>query len=90
MAAVAMAWGSNGNGQLGTGSASPASRSTAAPITALPGGVYTFAVGANHLLGVHNDGSVWAWGGNDSGQIGNGATGANVLAPVQVSNVNLN
>jgi len=66
------------------------SRSTAGPITALPGGVYTFAVGANHVLAVRSDGTVWAWGGNDSGQTGNGTTGGNVLAPVQVPNVNLN
>jgi alpha-tubulin suppressor-like RCC1 family protein len=56
----------------------------------LPGGVYTFAVGANHLLALRDDGAVWAWGGNDSGQIGNGTTGGNVLAPVQVPNLNLN
>src|SRR6185436_14270394 len=55
VAALPMAWGSNGNGQLGTRSASPVSRSTAGPITALPGGVYTFAVGANHVLAVRSD-----------------------------------
>jgi alpha-tubulin suppressor-like RCC1 family protein len=85
-----MVWGSNGNGQLGTGSLTPAFRSTAGPIPALPGGAFTFAVGANHVLALRNDGSVWAWGGNDSGQIGNGSTGGNVLMPVQVPNVSLN
>ncbi|MDL1861204.1 hypothetical protein FBR04_09265 [Betaproteobacteria bacterium PRO7] len=90
MSEVPMVWGSNSNGQLGTGSLTPAFRSSAAPIPTLPGGAYAFAVGANHVLALRGDGTVWAWGGNDSGQIGNGATGGNVLAPVQVLNVNLN
>jgi alpha-tubulin suppressor-like RCC1 family protein len=36
------------------------------------------------VLAVRSDGTVWAWGGNDSGQTGNGTTGGSVLAPVQV------
>jgi hypothetical protein len=90
MSEVPMVWGSNSNGQLGTGSATPAFRSSAGPISALPGGAYRFAVGANHMLAQHSDGTVWAWGANDSGQIGNGATGGNVLTPVQVSGLNVN
>src|SRR5207248_113622 len=47
--------------------------------------------GANHSLALKTDGSVWTWGGNDYGQLGNGTTciiqtGANCCsdAPVQV------
>jgi alpha-tubulin suppressor-like RCC1 family protein len=91
MSEVAMVWGSNSNGQLGNGSTTPAFRASAAPVPAFfSGGIFTFAVGANHILALRNDGSVWAWGGNDSGQIGNGTTGSNVLAPVLVPGLNLN
>jgi len=90
MSEVPMAWGSNSSGQLGTGSAAPSFRSSAAPVSALPGGAYRFAVGANHVLAQHNDGTVWAWGANDSGQIGNGVTGSDVLTPVQVTGLNVN
>ncbi|MCK6430149.1 MAG: hypothetical protein L6Q72_13840 [Burkholderiaceae bacterium] len=91
MSEVPMVWGSNGNGQLGTGSLTPAFRASAAPVPAFfSGGIFTFAVGANHVLALRNDGSVWAWGGNDGGQIGNAATGGDVLVPVQVPGPNLN
>jgi alpha-tubulin suppressor-like RCC1 family protein len=90
MSEVPMVWGSNSNGQLGTGSAAPAYRAAAGPIPALPGGVFRFAVGANHMLAQRSDGTVWAWGANDSGQIGNGMTGGDVRAPVQVIGLNVN
>jgi alpha-tubulin suppressor-like RCC1 family protein len=90
MSEVPMVWGSNSNGQLGTGSAVPAFRASAGPIPALPVGAFRFAVGANHMLAQHADGTVWAWGANDSGQIGNGTTGADVRVPVQVTGLNVN
>lgn len=86
---VFFVWGSNSNGQLGTGSASPAFRAVAGQVPAL-GAVTGFAVGGNHMLALRSDGTVWAWGANDSGQVGNGVTGGNVLAPVQVTGLNLN
>jgi alpha-tubulin suppressor-like RCC1 family protein len=91
MSEIPMVWGSNSNGQLGTGSALPTFRASAGPIPGLPGGTpYTFAVGSGHVLALRSDGTVWAWGGNDAGQIGNGVTGGDVLAPVQVGGLNLN
>lgn len=91
MSEIPVVWGSNSNGQLGTGSLLPAFRASAGPIPSFTGGgVYTFAVGGGHVLALRNDGTVWAWGSNDSGQIGNGVTGGNVLAPVQVPGLNLN
>lgn len=87
---VFFVWGSNSNGQLGAGSASPAFRAVAGQVPALPGPVTGFSLGGNHMLALLPDGTVWAWGANDSGQIGNGTTGGNVLAPVQVAGLNLN
>ena len=37
-------------------------------------GVVAVAAGTDHSLALRNDGSVWAWGYNGSGQLGNGNT----------------
>jgi len=39
--------------------------------------------GGNHTIALRRHGTVWAWGWNDSGQVGNGATEKR-LTPVQV------
>jgi hypothetical protein len=39
--------------------------------------------GQNHVAVLKSDGTVWTWGGNRSGQLGNGST-TNQLTPVQV------
>ncbi len=41
------------------------------------------AAGANHSLALKSDGSLWAWGGNDSGQLGNGTT-TNNSSPLRI------
>jgi alpha-tubulin suppressor-like RCC1 family protein len=62
------AWGDNADGQLGDGTVGPV-RMTPAQVAGLTGVV---AVGAGdlHSLAVKGDGTVWAWGNNDSGQLG--------------------
>ncbi|HSB99763.1 MAG TPA: RCC1 domain-containing protein [Burkholderiaceae bacterium] len=45
--------------------------------------------GLGHALAVRSDGTVWAWGYNDRGQLGNGSTTASSV-PVQVASLNLN
>ena len=87
------AWGGNNSGQLGTsksdncGPAFNSSRCRRAPVQ-VPGlgRVTGIAAGANHNLAIAADGSVWAWGSNNAGQLGDGtaATGPN-SRPVQVS-----
>ncbi|WP_395836206.1 RCC1 domain-containing protein [Cystobacter fuscus] len=39
--------------------------------------------GATHSLALRSDGTVWAWGNNDNGQLGDGTT-THRLSPVQV------
>lgn len=64
------AWGSNAAGQLGESSATP-QRIVPAQIAGLSN-VVAIAAGFQHSLALKNDGSVWAWGLNSSGQLGDG------------------
>lgn len=65
----ALAWGTNGFGQLGDGTY--ASRTTPVAVNGLTT-VTGIAAGSTHALGVKSDGTVWAWGDNAKGQLGNG------------------
>jgi alpha-tubulin suppressor-like RCC1 family protein len=77
------AWGSNSFGQLGDGTI--VGRLAPVQVTGLSG-VVAIATGASswHSLAVKTDGSVWAWGWNGWGQLGDG-TYIDRLAPVQVA-----
>jgi len=81
------AWGYNGMGQLGDGTT--VQRTT--PVQVLQPGAWagkqvaTLASGAYHSLVNMDDGSVWAWGYNWYGQLGDGGTTTQRLAPVPVS-----
>src|SRR6266851_5429957 len=67
---VAVSWGSNGS-------------STPVQVTGLTG-VTQVAAGGLHSLALRSDGTVWAWGYNFVGQLGNGTqTGSGT--PVQVT-----
>jgi alpha-tubulin suppressor-like RCC1 family protein len=83
------AWGVNWSGQLGNGTinASGSTNDQLAPKPALmPQGVIATAVaaGVNHSLALDSTGQVWAWGANDSGQLGDGTTTTRTT-PVKVS-----
>jgi hypothetical protein len=70
-----LAWGRGGEGQLGNGlpndSNTPVQVMTRnnAPIAT----IVALAAGSQHSLALAEDGSVWSWGNNDSGQLGTGA-----------------
>lgn len=64
------AWGSNGNGQLGDGTAQD--KAHPVRVTGLVGAITSVATYAEHALAVTADGSVWAWGWGLYGQLGNG------------------
>src|SRR6266851_2868592 len=79
------AWGYNGYGELGN--ATFTSNNT--PVQVLgPGGVgfltgvTAIAVGGQHSLALKSDGTVWAWGRNILGQLGNG-TNTDSNTPLQ-------
>jgi murein DD-endopeptidase MepM/ murein hydrolase activator NlpD len=46
--------------------------------------VVSVVAGYDHVLALKNDGTVWAWGRNDAGQLGIGTFGDNYETPVQV------
>ena len=62
-------WGRNVEGQLGINAAGN-SRST--PVTTFAGGNNwkSVACGSNHIAAIKTDGSLWTWGSNGSGQVG--------------------
>jgi alpha-tubulin suppressor-like RCC1 family protein len=78
----AWCWGSDSNGQLGRGSIGGSS-STPAPVS---GGLKFIALSAGgaHTCGVTLDGSIYCWGANASGQLGDGST-TDRGAPVRVA-----
>ncbi|MFB7369465.1 RCC1 domain-containing protein [Streptomyces sp. NPDC056222] len=76
------AWGNNSNGELGNGSAVGESP-VPVPVSGL-GGVRDIAAGSSHSLARLANGTVRAWGGNSTGQLGNGTTDdSNVPVPVR-------
>jgi alpha-tubulin suppressor-like RCC1 family protein len=78
-------WGSNSVGQLGNGSTTPAQRLVPDQLSALSN-VTAVAAGADHSLALLSDGSVWAWGANMSGQLGDG-TNTLQRTPVPVNSL---
>ncbi len=84
-----MAWGNNQDGQLGDGtttgpekcSAEACSRS-AVEVNGLEA-VTAVAAGPEHALALRENGTVWAWGDNAAGQLGDGSTESHD-EPVQV------
>jgi alpha-tubulin suppressor-like RCC1 family protein len=75
------AWGSNSNGQVGDGTTTP--RLTPVRVPGLTDVVAAVAGTGNFSLAVREDGTVWAWGANTQGQLGNGTT-TQRLTPGQV------
>jgi alpha-tubulin suppressor-like RCC1 family protein len=73
-----------GQGPLGDGSApGSVSRSTPGKVAALGTSVATATIQNQAAVALLKDGSVWAWGGNSDGQVGDGTT-VNRGEPVQV------
>jgi alpha-tubulin suppressor-like RCC1 family protein len=74
-------WGRNYYGQLGDGT-SYNTRST--PITTFAGGTNwkQVAGGYGHTAAIKTDGTLWTWGSNYDGQLGNNTSNAGRLTPV--------
>jgi alpha-tubulin suppressor-like RCC1 family protein len=73
-------------GQLGDNSAGGADQ---LPVSVVGlSGVTEISAGFDHSMAVRNDGSVWAWGNNTSGQLGIGVSGGERDMPVQITALN--
>lgn len=48
--------------------------------------IVAVSAGGEHNLALKSDGTVWAWGANDDGQLGDG-TRRNRLEPIQISSL---
>ena len=85
-----LAWGLNQDGQLGDGTNTDSSTPVAVKDPNDPSGylsgVKALAAGSSHSLALKDDGTIWAWGANESGQLGDG-TNANTTQPVKVANL---
>jgi large repetitive protein len=89
-------WGDNSDGELGNGTTSCGADpclGSSTPVEVWPGacsscgtsltGVIAIAAAGHTGMALRNDGTVWTWGYNLYGELGDGVTG-NTTAPVQV------
>jgi len=77
-------WGGNSDGELGDGTTTAAS--SPVPVTGLDHGVTDVATSQFHTCAVKGDGSVWCWGGDYVGQLGNGTTNSSTV-PIEVTSL---
>jgi alpha-tubulin suppressor-like RCC1 family protein len=86
--ATVFCWGDNAGGQLGD--SSTVDRQTPVQVrvtsTAFLSGIVQVAAGDVHSCALRTDGTVWCWGRNASGQLGDSTTTQKLIA-VQVSNL---
>jgi alpha-tubulin suppressor-like RCC1 family protein len=76
------AWGANDLGELGDGTSTD--RHAPVPVSGMGAGVADVAPSGAHTVALKADGSVWAWGRNDDGELGNGNHLVQ-LTPIQVA-----
>jgi len=76
-------WGANADGTLGQGMVGA---STPTPVhVQVPVPVASVTLGVDHVCALGTDHSVWCWGANDLGQLGNGSTAAQVPTPTRMT-----
>jgi alpha-tubulin suppressor-like RCC1 family protein len=85
-----LAWGLNQDGELGDGTNTDSSTPVEVRDPNDPSGylssVKALTAGSSHSLALKDDGTIWAWGNNESGQLGD-ETNANSTQPVKVANL---
>ena len=82
------AWGLNSNGQLGIGSTVNQTKPTLIKDPANKAQAFKAvrsSAGQLHSLAIRQDGNLWAWGGNQYGQLGNNQTATKSTTPLAVA-----
>jgi len=74
-------WGSNQHGQFGNGT-TESSSITPIKISNISN-VISLRSSFSHVIALKNDGTVWTWGDNDNGDLGDGSTESNYI-PTQI------
>lgn len=81
---VLLCWGLNMLGQVGngeaTGSGTPAETSVVSPVV-VPGTWTSVSAGSLHTCAIASDGTLWCWGGNALGAVGDPPSGADEVRP---------
>lgn len=80
-------WGWNGHGEVGNGNAVLQNAATHVMVGGAPlSGITAVATGgtSDSSFALASDGTVWAWGNNGNGQMGNGTMGGDQYTPAQV------
>jgi len=80
------AWGLNDHGALGDGTTTD--RSTPVQVSGLAGVMTQVVAGEEFSLALRSDGTVWAWGRNDHGQLGRGTISGGEIVPARVNVLN--
>ncbi|MBL9167812.1 MAG: sigma-70 family RNA polymerase sigma factor [Verrucomicrobiales bacterium] len=78
-------WGENIHGQVGDGSSGRGNAERDVPVESVPGKNWkSVAAGGSHSLALKEDGTLWAWGNNWAGQLGNARTQREFTEAIQV------
>jgi len=78
------AWGGNGSGQIGNGTTADQLQPARIRVSEDEDEVWVVvSAGGSHSAAIQDDGTLWTWGANSRGQLGNAST-ATSLVPVQV------
>lgn len=80
-------WGQGNAGRSGTGVENPPAKSSPVQIGSLTNWS-TMTVLPETVVAVKTDGTLWSWGNNSDGQLGNNNRGVNYSSPVQVGSLN--
>jgi alpha-tubulin suppressor-like RCC1 family protein len=78
------AWGEGSLGQLGNGLSIRQNQPVAVSNPNPFGRWLAISAGSDHVLALQADGSLWSWGSNASGQLGQGAQPADPSTPAQI------